>query len=73
MGLVAGTRSSLRPSHACPRIDDHEGRVQSTGGTPSAMQAQEISRLQAKLAASSKTVVVLVLLTTTLMAIARYL
>ena len=37
------------------------------------MQAQEISRLQAKLAASSKTVVVLVLLTTTLMAIARYL
>jgi hypothetical protein len=59
-----------RSADALTKLDTD---IQATGGTPSAIQAQEISRLQAKLAASSKTVVVLVLITTTLMAIARYL
>ena len=64
-GGVAG-----RSADALTKLDTV---VQSTGGTPSATQTQEILRLQARLAAGSKTVVVLVLLTTALMAIARYL
>jgi len=64
-GAVAG-----RSADALTKLDTV---VQSTGGTPSAAQTQEMLRLQSRLAAGSKTVVVLVLLTTALMAIARYL
>ncbi|MEO5815062.1 MAG: hypothetical protein ABIT20_07270 [Gemmatimonadaceae bacterium] len=64
-GAVAG-----RSADALTALDTD---VQTTGGTPSATQTQEMLRLQARLASGSKTVVVLVLLTTALMAIARYL
>jgi uncharacterized membrane protein len=48
-------------------------QLQTTGGPPSPAQHQEVQRLQARLAASAKVVSVLVLVTTSLMATARYL
>jgi uncharacterized membrane protein len=70
IAMIIGGAVSGRSAEALTKLDTD---IQAAGGTPSAIQAQEMLRLQARLAASSKTVVVLVLLTTTLMAIARYL
>jgi uncharacterized membrane protein len=70
LAMIIGGAVAGRSADALTKLDTD---LQTTGGTPSAMQTQELLRLQARLASSSKAVVVLVLLTTALMAIARYL
>jgi hypothetical protein len=70
LAMIIGGAVAGRSADALTKLDTD---VQAAGGTLSAAQTQEMVRLQAKLASSSRTVVVLVLLTTALMAIARYL
>ncbi|MEO8620583.1 MAG: hypothetical protein ABI625_05930 [bacterium] len=70
IALIIGGAVAGRSAGALTKLDT---QIQAAGGVPSAAQTQEILRLQAKLATGSKTVAVLVLITTALMAAARYL
>jgi len=70
ISMIIGGAVAGRSADALTNLDTE---IQAAGGVPSAAQTQETLRLQAKLAAGSKTVAVLVLITTALMAAARYL
>jgi uncharacterized membrane protein len=70
IAMIVGGAVAGRSADALTKLDT---QIQAAGGVPSAAQTQEMLRLQAKLAAGSKIVAVLVLITTALMAAARYL